>query len=108
MIVSIDGAIVPPEAATISVLDRGLLYGDGLFEVLRTYRGRPVDGARHLERMMASARALGLAMRPLAPLLEAAIAAAPPGDHKIRVIVTRGPFGAAAGRTIVIVEPLPP
>ncbi len=112
MIVSIDGTIVPPAAAAISVLDRGLLYGDGLFEVLRTYRGRPVDGPRHIERMMASARSLGLAMRPIAPLLEGALAAARDedgaGDHKIRVMVTRGPFGATAGRTIVIVEPLPP
>ncbi len=107
-VVSIDGVLVPPEAATISVLDRGLLYGDGLFDVLRTHAGRRVDGARHVERMQASARTLGLTVPPLAPLLDAAIQAAGPGDHKVRVIATRGPIGATAGRTIIIVEPLPP
>src|SRR5262249_50797663 len=43
VIIAIDGAIVAPEQATISVLDRGLLYGDGAFEILRTWGGRAVE-----------------------------------------------------------------
>jgi branched-chain amino acid aminotransferase len=115
VIVSIDGAIVPPEQAAISVFDRGLLYGDGLFEVVRTLRGRPVWLDDHLARLCGSARELQLAVpRDLAPWVRTAIAAAGPGDHRVRVVVTRGqgPIGArlatlGPGRTIVIVEPLP-
>lgn len=56
----IDGVVVPEERATISVLDRGLLYGDGLFEVLRTWNGRAVDLAAHIARMEESAELLQL------------------------------------------------
>lgn len=107
MICSIDGVLVPEALATVSVLDRGFLYGDGVFEVLRTYEGRLVDGPRHLERMMASARALALPIAaPIAPLLDAAVAAAGPGHHKVRVIATRG-AAEGHGKTIILVEPLP-
>ena len=60
MIIAIDGVIVPPEQATISVLDRGLLYGDGVFEVLRTWGGRAVELERHLDRLADTAAALRL------------------------------------------------
>jgi len=114
MIVSIDGRIVPPEAATISVLDRGLLYGDGLFEVLRTWRGIAVTLDDHLARLRASAEALALGVPgELATWVRAAITAAGPADQRVRVIVTRGPGALGArlaelgpGRAIAIVEPL--
>ena len=60
IVTSIDGAIVAPEAAMISVLDRGLLYGDGLFEVLRTCGRIAVDLDAHLARLTAAGRALHL------------------------------------------------
>ena len=122
--ISIDGAIVAPEAATISVLDRGLLYGDGLFEVLRTWHGALVTLDEHLDRLEASARALALrlpARGELAAWIRATAGAArerggaAPGELRVRVVVTRGPGTLAArlaelgsGRTIVIAEPLPP
>ena len=114
--VSIDGALVAPEDARISIFDRGLLYGDGLFEVLRTLGGKPVWLADHLARLHDAARELALPVpRALAEWIGAAVAAAGAGDHRVRVIVTRGPGALSArlheltgGHAIVIVEPLPP
>jgi branched-chain amino acid aminotransferase len=118
VIISIDGELVPPERAVISVLDRGLLYGDGLFEVLRTWSGVPVELDAHLARLSAAASTIALRVSPhlggwvLAAI--AAAAAAANADVRVRVVVTRG-AGALrerladlpGGRGIVIVEPLP-
>ena len=82
--VSIDGELVAPESATISVFDRGVLYGDGLFEVLRTWHAVAVDLDAHLDRLYASARALALRAMPreqLAASVRRTIVAAGPGDH---------------------------
>jgi branched-chain amino acid aminotransferase len=116
--ISIDGALLAPEQATISVLDRGLLYGDGCFEVLRTWGGAPRDLEAHLDRLLETARFLELAAieRPrLAEAVHRTLAAAGPGEQRIRIVLTRGPGSLAArlgelgpGRAIVIVEPLPP
>ena len=116
--ISIDGALVLPERASISVLDRGLLYGDGCFEVLRTWGGAPRELDAHLDRLLETARFLELAAPErshLAEAVRAATAAAGPGEHRIRIVLTRGPGSLAArlgelgpGRAIVIVEPLPP
>lgn len=114
--VSIDGVPVAPEQATISVFDRGFLYGDGVFEVLRTFAGAPVDLGAHLDRLYAAAGELQLAV-PSRADLETWVRRMSPdsGDHRIRIVVTRGPGGLGirfaalpAGRTIIIVEPLPP
>jgi aminodeoxychorismate lyase len=51
MIVFLDGAFVPEEQALISVFDRSFLYGDGLFESIRVYNGRPFRWRQHLERL---------------------------------------------------------
>ena len=120
VVISIDGALVAPEQATISVLDRGLLYGDGCFEVLRTWGGAPRELDAHLDRLYETAAVLELAALPrpqLAEAVRAAVraAAAGGGEHRIRIMLTRGPGSLAArpaelgpGRAIVIVEPLPP
>jgi len=111
VIVSIDGQIVAPEQATVSIFDRGFLYGDGLFETFRTWDGVAVDAAEHLARLRASASALDLRLGgiDIAP----ALSAAGEGEQRIKIIVTRGPGGPGVrfgtlgpGRTIVIVEPL--
>lgn len=54
-LVFIDGAAFAPEEARISVLDRGFLYGDGVFETLRVYRGVPFALDEHLDRWLSSA-----------------------------------------------------
>lgn len=114
--ISIDGALVAAEAATISVLDRGLLYGDGCFEVLRTWSGVAVDLAAHLDRLYATIAAMQLRAierGALAAAVERTIAAAGNGEQRVRIVITRGEGGLGAetaslgpGRAIVIVEPL--
>jgi branched-chain amino acid aminotransferase len=118
--ISIDGEVVEPERAVISVLDRGLLYGDGVFEVLRTWNGRvhPAELAAHLARLAAACATLGLrvpARAVLAGRVTAAVAAAGEPEARIRIVVTRGPGTLAQrlatlgpGHTIIIVEPMPP
>jgi branched-chain amino acid aminotransferase len=123
--VSIDGALIAPEQASVSVFDRGLLYGDGLFEVLRTWSGVAKDLDAHLARLRASADLLGLRVpSELAAWAHTVITAAaekpdktdtvPILEFRVRIVVTRGPGPLSArlaelgpGRTIVIVEPLP-
>jgi branched-chain amino acid aminotransferase len=117
IVVSIDGRLVAPAQASISVFDRGLLYGDGLFEVLRTWHGVPHFLDDHLARLYESARALELHVPPrgeLAAWTRAAVAAAGGDERRVRIVVTRGAAPLSArlgaitnGRAIVIVEPLP-
>lgn len=114
--VSIDGAMVDPDHAMISVFDRGLLYGDGCFEVLRTWGGVAVELPAHLDRLYASAAALelrALGRERVAAAVIATVAAAGSGEHRVRIVLTRGAGSLAAataslgpGRAIVIVEPL--
>jgi branched-chain amino acid aminotransferase len=114
--VYIDGAIVDEADATISVFDRGFLYGDSVYEVLRTSGGRPVDLVLHLDRLARSAESIALAL-PARVVLEGAVAdtlaAAGNPESYVRVIVTRGAGDigldvtlADAPRTLVIVRPL--
>lgn len=115
--VSIDGLLVAPDQATISIFDRGFLYGDGVFEVLRTWDGVAVDLDAHLARLTTSAVLLGIqamGRERLADAVTRTLAGAGPGEHRIRVVLTRGPGALTAppeklgpGRSIVIVEPLP-
>ena len=60
VIAYVDGKWTPAEEARISVLDHGLLYGDGVFEGIRVYGGRPFLLDEHLDRLEASARAIVL------------------------------------------------
>jgi branched-chain amino acid aminotransferase len=99
----LDGEIRDSSETLIPVTDEGLLRGDGVFEVVRLYGGRPFALDEHLARMVRSAANLRLpfdadAMRRE---VEQLLAAAQPGDEKIRLLATRG------GRRIAIVEPLP-
>jgi branched-chain amino acid aminotransferase len=59
--VHLNGRVVPTTQARISVFDRGLLYGDGVFETLRAYHGRTFTLDQHLARVRASAGLLGMA-----------------------------------------------
>src|SRR3954451_9738681 len=53
----LDGQLVDPKDAKISVYDHGLLYGDGVFEGIRVYSGKIFECEAHLGRLWASARA---------------------------------------------------
>lgn len=55
MFVCVQGKLVPEEEATISVRDRGFLYGDGVFETIHVYQGVPFAWGAHWDRLCASA-----------------------------------------------------
>ncbi len=90
----LNGKIVPKEEAKVSVFDHGLLYGDGVFEGIRSYNSRIFKLDEHLERFYRSARAIMLKI-PLSlnELEEAIIKTLRVNNLKdayIRVVVTRG------------------
>jgi branched-chain amino acid aminotransferase len=89
----LNGRIVEAREARVSVLDHGLLYGDGVFEGIRCTAGRVLDFERHLARITTSARALHLKL-PAPSLLEQAVfeslAALGRRDAYARLVVTRG------------------
>jgi branched-chain amino acid aminotransferase len=115
----IDGVVCSPEQATISVYDRGFLYGDSVFETVRTYGGKPFALDEHMQRLERSAAALALALPlPAAKIGDEAaqaIAAAANAESSARVMITRGsgPLGldpalASGPRRVILVEPLSP
>jgi branched-chain amino acid aminotransferase len=101
----LDGVVLPASEALIPATDEGLLRGDGVFEVLRLYGGRPYALEEHLERLACSAQNLRLpidlsAVRADAASLLAAAGGAPdPGA--LRIVLTRG------GRRLLLTESLP-
>ncbi|MEO5971622.1 MAG: aminotransferase class IV [Bdellovibrionia bacterium] len=54
-IINVNGTILGPEGAKVSVFDRGYLYGDSIYEVVRSYRGRFIYLDEHLKRLAKSA-----------------------------------------------------
>ncbi|MCC7077697.1 MAG: aminotransferase class IV [Acidimicrobiia bacterium] len=93
-------AVVPIEEASVSVLDRGLLRGEGVFEALRTYAGVPFAVRRHLDRMEESARTTLLALPERMILRRAVEETAAANDFlaggfetRIQLTVTAGPGG---------------
>src|SRR5687768_7477095 len=99
----LDGVVMPLAEATVPVTDEGLLRGDGVFEVLRLYGGRPFALDEHLERMRGSAANLRLPLDAEAVRadVQALLAQAAPGDALLRLVVTRG------GHRIALLEAMP-
>ena len=99
----IDGAIVPVGEAVIPVTDQGLIRGDGAFEVIRLYGGRPYALDAHLTRLERSAAGLRLPLQVDAVRADALalMAAREWGDVLLRLMVTRG------GHRIALIEPMP-
>lgn len=92
--ISLNGQLVPPEQATVSVYDHGLLYGDGVFEGIRVYGGTVFELKIHIDRLYESARAIRLEI-PISPeeMIRATnetVAANDISDGYIRLVVTRG------------------
>lgn len=90
----LDGAIVSPDAAHVSLFDHGLLYGDGVFEGLRFYGRRIFRADAHLARLAQSARAISLELPYELPRLgaglEAVAAQHDADDGYLRLVITRG------------------
>lgn len=98
----IDGDLVAEAEAAVPVRDRGLLYGDGVFETLRAYRGRAFRLGEHWARLSASAAFLGIGLPALDPedLVARLLRANGLGDATVRVTLTRGdePSGPRPGK----------
>jgi len=101
---SVDGVLSPREEARIPISDEGLLRGDGAFEVIRLYAGRPYAYEDHLDRLARSAEGIRLQVDVDRVREEGAalLAAAGPVEAMLRIVLTRG------GRRILTVETLPP
>jgi branched-chain amino acid aminotransferase len=119
--VNVNGLIVDQEHARVSVFDHGFLYGEGVYETLRTYNGQPFLFDRHMRRLRNSARMLALPI----PITDAEIGTrfrdtmeaggfigGPGNEAYIRLLVTRGvgelsydPVACSEPSIIVIVKP---
>jgi branched-chain amino acid aminotransferase len=93
--VNVNGRITPECEAVISVFDHGFLYGEGIYETMRTYHRRPFLFDRHMRRLRRSASLIDLALPFSDEQLERQIqttqeAARLDGEAYIRVLVTRG------------------
>lgn len=94
MWIHLNGRLVADSEAVVSVFDRGFLYGDGVFESLRSVGGGPFRLDRHLRRLQRSAQGIGLDL-PMQPSeLAAAVVELLEANHlrdaRLRVTVTRG------------------
>jgi branched-chain amino acid aminotransferase len=97
----IDGRLVPLADARVSVLDHGLVVGDGVFETLRVYGGVPFAWTRHLARLRLSAEGLGLDVPDVDTLRAAAgavLAADGLTEARLRITVTGGIAPPGSGR----------
>ena len=115
--VNVNGRISSAGSAVVSVFDNGLLFGDGVYETLRTYNHRPFLLRQHLARLRASAGAIAIPV----PLTDDEFAARIDatmnvtdirGERYIRVLHTRGlgdlsydPKACVEPTTIIIVKP---
>lgn len=92
--VHLNGKLLAAARAHVSVFDRGLLYGDGLFETLRAYRGKPFALDEHLTRLRKSAGFLGIRIprRPWVRDIDALLKrnGLSATDAWVRITVTRG------------------
>jgi len=92
--IHLNGEFMPIEQARISVLDRGFIFGDGVYEVIPSYSRRPFRLPEHLARMQASLDAIGIANpHPAAKwteLVTKIVAGNPWEDQSVYLQVTRG------------------
>jgi branched-chain amino acid aminotransferase len=103
MKVYIDGELFEGTDARIPVVDHGLLYGDGVFEGMRAFLGRPFKLDAHLDRLAYGARSLHLRLPGGLPhmreVVTGTLAAHGGDDVYLRLIITRGdgPLGVDPG-----------
>lgn len=90
----LNGKIIPDTDGHISFKDRGFLYGDGIFETLRSYKGGPFKLAEHIERLHASAKTLKIPLKyttdELIKSVEELIKKNEVPDAYIRITLSRG------------------
>ena len=119
MDVFLNGQFVTEGHAVVSINDRGFMYGDGLFETMRVFNGKPFRMAQHLERMVRGADFLRIKL-PFTPKELQQFAAQlveknQMPDSVLRVTLTRGPGergytpkGAETPTMVMTLHPAPP
>ncbi len=117
--VYVNGAISAAAAAAVPVFDHGFLYGEGVYETLRTYRGVPFLFDRHMQRLRRSAALMALAVphtdQDLMDAVQRTMAAHAGLDEAyIRMLLTRGvgdlsyhPAACPRPSLVIIVKPFP-
>jgi branched-chain amino acid aminotransferase len=100
---SVDGRISPTAEASVPLPDDGIYRGDGVFEVVRLYGGRPFALAEHLDRIERSAASIELSVEraTLEREVEALLGEFGNGEGQLRIVLTRG------GRRLAMTEQLP-
>lgn len=100
LLASVNGEICPVGEARIPVLDEGLLRGDGAFEVIRVYLGRPFTLREHLDRLERTCRIIRLdcTRAQIERELKALLSAAGAVSRDVRIVLTRG------GNRILLLE----
>lgn len=121
--VNVNGRITDAASAVIPVYDHGFLYGEGVYEVFRTYAGVPFLFDRHMARLRASAARIYLDVpftddevlqRSLQTMEAAGLRGADAPDAYVRFLLTRGvgeitydPAACPAPSLVIIAKPLP-
>ena len=114
----VDGELLPASEATVSVRDRGFLYGDAAFETIRAYGGTPFEWEAHVDRLTGTCEAIGLDHglpdAELRDRIDETLAANDLTDAYVRLSVTRGaqpgkltPKPGVDPTVVVIVAELP-
>ncbi len=105
--INVNGVITAPEDAKISVLDHGLLFGDSVYETLRTYHGKPFLFSRHFARLTRSAEGIHLELPwTKEETLNEVRRTLVPGECRIRLVITRG-IGELSADTETCTDPTP-
>ena len=113
--VYINGAFFEKENAVVNVYDHGLLYGDGVFEGMRSYHGKVFRLAQHIDRLWLSAKAISLSIpgtkAEMAKAVMDTLALNGLQDAYIRLVITRGagplglsPLKCANPQVIIITD----
>jgi branched-chain amino acid aminotransferase len=116
--INVNGAVGPAETACVSPLDRGFLYGDSVYETIRTYGGRPFMLREHLSRLGRSAERLEIPFERAPVDIERetlrTIAEARLPETAVRVVLTRGrgplgydPEGCGPPTVVIHARPCP-
>jgi aminodeoxychorismate lyase len=119
VLIFLNGRFVPAESAVVSIFDRGFLYGDGLFESMRVFNGKPFRWREHLERLQHGADFLKIKMphsdETLRKAVDELIAKNKMPDALLRVTLSRGvgvrgysPSGADKPTLVISLHPAPP
>ncbi|MES0278277.1 MAG: aminotransferase class IV [Dehalococcoidales bacterium] len=109
-IVYLNGSLVARAEALVSIYDHGFLYGYGLFETMRAYKGIIFLRERHIERLLEAAAELkmdtGLSAAGLAEACRATLAANGLKEARLRLTVSRGeagPFPGVGNKPTVVI-----